>query len=101
MTIVQNCNRLEHFIDLQDDYANLQNHLEYLVDLQDDSANLQNHLEYLIDLQDDSANLQNHLEMHNRPAIGGLTVVTLPLAKVYKQSPLHVNIIQLRVYDGL
>ena len=41
-----NCNRLEHFIDLQDDYANLQNHLEYLVDLQDDYANMQNHLEY-------------------------------------------------------
>jgi DNA repair exonuclease SbcCD ATPase subunit len=62
MTIVQNCNRLEHFIDLQEDYANLQNHLEYLVELQDDYANLQNHLEYLVDLQDDYANLQNHLE---------------------------------------
>jgi hypothetical protein len=42
MTIVQNCNRLEHFIDLQDDSADLQNHLEYLVDLQDDYINLQN-----------------------------------------------------------
>jgi hypothetical protein len=85
--------------DLQDDYANLQNHLEYLVDLQDDYANLQNHLEYLVDLQDDYANLQNHLEYaqssSDRRINGGY------LAELYKQSPLHVNITQLRVYDGL